>query len=915
MSHRMHRTGRAASIAAGLATVCLAGTASAVDLSVKADATDALIVGDAPTTVTVTVTADAAADAGDYVLQQQFVDRYGQVTEGPAVEFALTDRWQQQVDVPVEHYGPTTYKASLLKAGEAKPTAEAEQMLIRPVPLPRLSRAERAASPMGINVHLGAHWESLAAMGVHWARDYSWGWLGDAARWPLAQNGTDFTDTEPRADRAGITILPIMQQAFRTPDKSFFISDGDRIAAAYERLSDALPQLAHWELDNEADLVHRDRTSEDFRRWFESYVDYIRHADRGLKAAGHDAQVVLNGEAGIHLEQVRELIDRVGDHFAVVNYHFYTGTVAPELARQDINTGAEDRPRTTSFLDQMRQINRLAHEAGKEAWLTEIAWSARSGPAVGDRLQSAYLARLYLLAEWAGTDKTFWFWDRDLPPGGRFSSTEFIQFTHGDEGARPVGAAMAAVARFIAQARYVGSVDVGEDRWCLLFRTPDDDGWLAAAWAVHGEHGLPSTLADADEAFGMYANPLRDPQLTAEPAYFHLRELPADWEAQLQVEWLSPRIINVYQSSTADLELQAPTDARLVLENLPAGATVTMTPPQDEGPTRGTLLAAPELAAATYEITQRVTGEGWEKQFPLTLVVRPAIELDAVPFTPGQTGEVHLSNLLPRAVDVTLRPEAGSVEPSTISVGEDGSAVARFTAPQSGEAPIAVEATLSDGATQRYWIRPRQLTVPRADSITIDGDLRDWPEGGEIVSRATKLVGPESDFDPRMRLAWSPDGLYVAAVIPVGEDFRSPPKPDAFWEWTSVELFLSAADLATEPGVNRRHQLWFVPVKDADDDAWRVYAGEWAKPMPDGEAVTLKDDDRNQTAMRYDGQNVTIEVLIPPDVLEAAPQAGMRWPLTINARVAEALSPRTLVTWPAGRGAGAEAWGEVIFGE
>jgi hypothetical protein len=892
---------------------------AAAQLSVRADAPDALIVGDAPTTVTVTVKATAPEHAGEYELRQQFVDRYWKTTDGPTLKIALADQWQQQVNVPVEHFGPASYKATLVKVGTDKPIAQVEQFLIRPVPVPRLAAEQRLNSPIGINVHTKAHWDTLAKMGIHWARDYSWGWLGHGEAWPKAKNGVDFTDVQPAAERAGITILPVVQQAFRTPDKKFHITDAGVIVPAFKRLSDAAPQLPYWELDNEVDLQHRDENSDDYKRWFASYLEYIRHADRGLKEAGHGARVVLNGEAGIRLERTRELIEKVGEHFAVVNYHFYTGTVAPELAREDINTGAENRPRTTSFLDQMRQINRLAHDAGKQAWLTEIGWSARSGPAVGDRLQSAYLERVYLLARWAGTDKTFWFWDRELPPGGRFSSTELV---HDKEGARPAGAAMAAVSKFTALAEYAGSVDVGEDRWCLVFKRPEG-GYVVAAWAVQYEHDLPAPLAAVarGDAFDMYGNPLRDRRLTAEPAYFHLLALPKGWQEQLPVEWVSPTIINVYQGADADVEVRLPGGGQLAWDRLPRGAEVG--PWEERGERRVARIAATSLLdRGTYPIAVDAKGDGWQKRFELTLRVRPAVHVEATPYTPGQPNEIELTNLLPTPLGATLSAEHGAVEPSTLTLRTEASAKATFTGPADATAPVTLDVKLSNGATQRYLIRPNTLTVPRAArDLAIDGDLSDWPLGGDLPPGALKLDGPDETFAPRMKLAWSPAGLYVGAIIPVGPDFTPPSKPDDFWEWTSVEMNFSAEDVsreapATQPtDATKSHLLWFTPTKDTGADAWRVYAGEWLKPMPDEKKQTMKDDDRTRRAARYDGQSMTIEVLVPPEVTGAAPQGGQTWPLTITSKIAKALSPRTVAAWPGKKGQDTGGRGRITFSE
>lgn len=897
--------------AAMSASLSIVGAASAAELALTPDAPDALIVGEAPTTVAIAVTA-GAAESGHYEIRQRFVDRYAVVTELPPVEFTLEEFWTRKVEVPVEHFGPVTFEVALHKAGEEKPVAHAEQMLVRTVPLPRLSQSERAASPMGINLHKDAHWDTLAAMGIHWARDYSWGWLKHGDTWPVASNGTDFTGLVERADRAGITILPVRQQSFRTADKKAFIEDTDLIARSYEKLSRANPTVEFWELDNEADLEHRDQDTAEYRKWLETYIGYIQAADRGLDAAGHGAKVVLNGEAGIHPQRTRELLERVGDHFAVVNYHFYTGTVAPELARHDINTGAENRPQGIAFLDQLREINAIAHAAGKQAWLTEIGWSARSGPAIGDRLQSAYFARMYMLARWGGTDKTFWFWDRELDPKSRFSSTEFV---HSKEGARAVGAAAAAVSKFTALSAYAGSVDIGRDRWCLAFRRPEG-GWVIGAWSVTGEHDLPAELAPTEQAFDMYGNPLRDRTLTAEPAYFVLPELPAAWQGQLEVEWLSPRFLAVRPGAEYDAELRMSDGASLRWEGLPEHVQGASLSRSSDGKSNARLTLRPQAVPGEHEVFAAVQGDGWTKRFPVTLNILPALDVEPEPYTSDGSSEVLLTNRIDRPINVALTADAGRIEPQNVAIEPGATATVAFTPPHNAAKPMELRASWDDGATQTAWARPRELTVPRVENLTIDGDLSDWPtDGGELVGHALKVNGPLRDFAPRMRLAWSPQGLYLAAEIPVGPDFAPPMQPDYFWEWTSVEMNLNAADAGSEPGAERSHLLWFTPTRDSNEAPWRVYAGEWLKPMPDGKKETLKDDRRSRTAASYDGQTVRIEALIPVDVLGAAPQAGHVWPLTIHAKVAKALSPRTLAVWPAGRTKGQEGWGRVRFAD
>ncbi|MDA3873344.1 MAG: hypothetical protein PF795_05235 [Kiritimatiellae bacterium] len=326
---------------------------SALELRLLPEAEDAVILDGSSRTVEV-VLQPGESKPGTYVVRQFFIDRYGKETAGETLQVELSGTWRHRQDVPVEYFGPAQYRVEVSVAGTDHPAVTERLWMVRPVPVPELTDTERIASPMGMNVHDGAHWQTLKAFGVHWARDYSWSWLKRGMHIPKAANHTDFGKKHEAMKAAGIEVLPVMQRAFRTENNKFFIPWGDVIRESYERLSKGFPDIVYWELDNESALQHRDETTEDYRKYLESYVKYIRNAHLGLQAAGTGAKVALDGEAGIHPERARYLLEQAGDSYSVVNYHYYTGTVAPEIAERDINTGAEDRPQTASFLDIMR---------------------------------------------------------------------------------------------------------------------------------------------------------------------------------------------------------------------------------------------------------------------------------------------------------------------------------------------------------------------------------------------------------------------------------------------------------------------------------------------------------------------------------------------------------------------------------
>ncbi|MGB2824410.1 MAG: hypothetical protein WBF17_25770, partial [Phycisphaerae bacterium] len=402
-------------------------------------------------------------------------------------------QWVRPVEVKLPRFGPYTFHAELCEAGGGAPLQTARLGLVRPVDVPPLTPEQRARSPIGVNTHYNAPWQAFARMGIHWARDYCWGWLGFGETAPTATNKVDFARIFTDSQAAGVSVLPCMQGPFRTSDRKRYIDDGPRIRDAYERLSKAFPAIAFWELDNEMDLKFRDNAA-GYEEYFESYVKYIRSANEGLKRAGKGAQVALNGDAGIHHDRTARLLSSAAaNDFAVCNFHYYTGTVPPELSQTDYNTAGADSRGMWTFLDELRRISRLAHENRREAWLTEVGWDVTYGPAVGERLQAIYLARMYLLARFCGVDKVFWFYDRDGKGKGVFSSCGLLDLAGS---ARPAAAALAAVSKLTALADYAGSIDLGPDRWCLLFRTKSAK-WLAAAWSVEKDHQLPEPLARA----------------------------------------------------------------------------------------------------------------------------------------------------------------------------------------------------------------------------------------------------------------------------------------------------------------------------------------------------------------------------------------------------------------------------------
>jgi lysophospholipase L1-like esterase len=827
------------------------------------------------------------------VLEHKVTDWWGRTSGRGTHEVKLAGQWVRQVKLDLDRYGPYTFEAELREADDGgkagKSLATARLRVVRAVQVERLTPEQRARSSFGVNTHYEAKWPALQAMGIHWARDYCWGWLTDGRAAPRASNGVDFAPIDRAATAAGVTVLPCMMACFRTPDKKRYVADAAGIREAYERLGRAFPNVAFWELDNESDLQFHGSTV-GYEAYMDSYVAYIRHAAEGLQAAGGKAKVVLNGDAGIYYDRtVRLLNSAAKDDFAVVNCHYYTGTVAPELSRKDYNTGAENPEGAATFLDRLRAISQLAHSRRRECWLTEIGWDATYGPAVGERLQAIYLARMYLLARFCGVDKTFWFFDRDTKGAGKFASCGLIDV---DDNVRPAGAAMAAVSKFTALAEYAGSVEIGPDRWCLLFKRPGG-GWLAAAWSVASEHPLPGPLAKA-KGVDLFGNPLAGGKLTPEPAYFQLDSLPAEWEAQRTAEWLSPSILTASPGGSVSVSAKLPAGAAGGWQGLPAGVTGGKW--SAGGSAKAELVCSPAARIGEHRLTAVAEGKSWRRTWPLVLRVVAPLTASSEPYWPDVPAELSLQPGGRRAVDVELSvsPKLGKLAPAMFTVPPTG-ARAAFVAAKTAAGPIAVTAKLAGGAKMTHYLRPGRIDVVEVGEIKLDGDLADWPKAAALDGRAFES---SAGLDPAVRVGWSNRGLWLAARLPAKDLAAGDPKQ--FWDWTCAELFVDTSGESSRGWGAKAHQFWLTPVREGG--TWRLYVGEWKRgPSID---ATLYDDRRVKTGVRVEAEAVVLEALIPAEAIGAKPQAGLVWRAAVTAQVTRPLEATIAAAWPRSKRSG-----------
>ena len=841
------------------------------------------------------------APAGPLEVRWRLSDWKGKSVLADKAPITLAGRWSKRVDVALPAFGAYTCTVEIWEPGRPAPLATARRRLARVVEPAAVGAAERARSSIGVNTHLGAPFAAFGRLGIHWARDYSWGWLGRAETAPVGK-GLNFQEIRESADRAGVTVLPVLQGALRNSAGTAFIGDAAVIRETYRRLGAAFPQVGHWEVDNEAEYGFPGRRFQPA-----NYENLIHAAADGLRAAAPAARVVLNGTAGIRYHDTVDLLrSPVRDDFAVVNYHYYTGAVPPEMATEDINIGGDMRREALAFLDQLRRINRLAHAAGKEAWLTEVGWDVANAPAVGERLQAVYLPRAYLLARLCGTDKVFWYYDRDVPGSTTRFGTCGILDLHND--ARPSAAALANLSRYAALAHVGGSVDLGPDRWCVLLRQPAGD-WVAAVWSVQGKHPLPEPLREV-KGSDLFGNPGVGRGISPEVSYYPLATLPAAWEAQRHAEWLSLSTLVCSPGTGVDAEARAPAGAALAWGPLPAEITAGAWVPQGDR-LISRLTCAPGLAPGEFPLRAAVQGAGWKREWPVSLIVLPPVRAAAEPYTPGDLTILRLRAAHePTAVQVEVSADKAGVLPSSAALRTDRDTNIAVLPAAGARGPLPVVLRLGTGATHTLWLRPRAVDVPRLEKANLDGILSEWSEAhrwpGALFAASGEALPGE------VRLGWSPEGLWIGARLDVKEPQSTNPRE--FWSGTNVEIYLDAAGGESGGWGSGAHQFWLCPVKE--EAGWRLVAGEWKR----GDAIpaTLYDDRRCRTAMRATPAGFTFEALLPPEALGGrVPRAGDAWRAGLSLRSQGPVSA-TEAAWPSAKEdllQGSQSWGVLRFAE
>ncbi len=317
-------------------------------------------------------------------------------------------------------------------------------LFVMPEPLKTVS----AESRFGINAAQAELASMLRRLGVGWVRfeNLKWPFVstepgvfrfdGSAKPWGLNVDSI----LKNYAD-AGLNVLPYLfltagyastappdvpaarRQAYPPKDPRDFGEFAFQVAARYgakKMPADALKTpdsqtgrgyLNHYEIWNEPNL-----TDAGWGAWvgtMPQYLELLRAAAEGIHRADPQAKISNAGFAGIQVKAVDPLRSytyadgkRPLDFVDILNVHYYSGRIAPEIATDDFN--ARQSGATTVEEDLRRLLAwRDANKPGLPVWLSETGYDSAGPYGTDEYTQSARLPRMVMLALASGLDKVF----------------------------------------------------------------------------------------------------------------------------------------------------------------------------------------------------------------------------------------------------------------------------------------------------------------------------------------------------------------------------------------------------------------------------------------------------------------------------------------------------------------------------
>lgn len=236
------------------------------------------------------------------------------------------------------------------------------------------------------------------------------------------------------------------------------------------------------------------------------YLEMLRAAAEAVRRADPAAKVTNAGYAGIQVKTVDQLRSHKYadgkcplDFIDVLNVHFYSGRVAPEISRDDFNA------QQTSELTAEDEFRRLLtwrdqHKPGMPVWLSETGYDSAGPFGTDERTQAARLPRVVMLALAAGIDKVFVYRES----GSTASMHAASGLLRDDGSCKPSFLTYATLIRELDGVTAPAVRLPWPDKHVRLYGWRRGDECLLTAWTIEGEAKLDLNLgrATVTDAFG-----------------------------------------------------------------------------------------------------------------------------------------------------------------------------------------------------------------------------------------------------------------------------------------------------------------------------------------------------------------------------------------------------------------------------
>lgn len=783
-------------------------------------------------------------------------------------------------------------------------------------PYHELNAEQKTTTPYGLNVHTGGGivLEPFKKAGIYWYRDFAWSypWLlrakgndGTYSGWPNFQRmAKGFADLD-------LNVLPVFQQSM-TPPK---LEDGKVVGSwgpdetwrrEIAKIALTFPNIRQWELNNEYELKGQTTKAEQAIGWKNYNAYHAAFAEVLKSLSGGNLAVVENGRAGIWPERLKDCID--SGKFAqvdIVNTHHYSGVDAPETNHSNFNTGFEGLTddRTPGLLfDDLREVVRIAQSDGKprQHWHTEFGWDTKAGRIVTPFQQAVYLPRAFMMLIASGTARSFWFYHLD----GREANAFFDGcglLTH-DLQPKLSLATFAALTYLLPNPTYVGQINAGPGTHGYVFRSRGK--LVASLWTIAEPQGQRVTF-DAEQMYDFLANPITGSSnvaLSMSPVYaVGLRE-ESDLHKQTayDVHTAHMPMVAAGDTNTTVLRIsnnrthEMQSEVEFILPQGWQGSLNTNTASVAPGQTQDLLATIQVPASETVGIKNAkfvIRESGRQiKTIDLPVFVQPAfvMRVAAIEGRPGPTKvNVQLGNRSARNHEGRLELRLPSTwKTCTPTIAVDGLAAreARDIPVQfewAPQWPIDQQAQVSfrtrEGVELTAPLIPNQHVMRRAKGITLDGILDDWPSDTRLP--AWMVGSTVGRVENQVRLAWSPEGIYLG--LKIADSRLMVTDPRSFWSGDVIELFLDTGDNKQHRFFETGdHQFWMVPLVEQN----RVYVGQWKskEEIP----ATRHDIPGIKSAARRESAGYVIEMLLPASELKNFnPNPGSSIGLNLNITV------------------------------